>query len=78
MVMETTGITTATWMLAVLTDTTMTMGDVTWSDTRLTTVSTVSMTSDRYLPRNFVFLGFLFKRELRAEPRAAIFLLQEN
>jgi hypothetical protein len=26
-----------------------------------------------YIPRNFVFFGFLFNREFRAEPRAAIF-----
>jgi len=29
------------------------------------------------IPRNLVFLGFLFNRELRAEPRAAIFVLAE-
>ncbi len=29
------------------------------------------------IPRNLVFFGFLFNRELRAEPRAAIFVLTE-
>lgn len=30
------------------------------------------------IPRNLVFLGFLFNRELRAEPRAAIFVLVKS
>ncbi len=73
--MKTTSITTTTWMFSVFTDTTMTMRDITWE---------IFFKVENYLvikiniPRNLVFFGFLFNRELRAEPRAAILFLQEN